>query len=306
MNNERKRKSNNGFFSFSQSERRGFVTLVIILVLVLIMLFLQPFWLKKHSKSDFSEFEKSIAEYEKKILQNDEATQKKYFDDNRPDKSFHKKLTVVPFDPNTLPVEGWVQMGFSFKQAQSLDKYRKQGGVFQSKEDVKKIFFIGEEEYQQLEPYIQISEIKKMQSKHSGKVTKEDFKIEMNTADTMDWKELRGIGSVYAKRIVQYRDELGGFYKKEQLFEVYGFSQALYDRVASSLLLDMDHIRKLNINHASVNDLKRHPYLDYYQAKAIVKYREKNHTFVEVNDLRKISLIDDETFEKVAPYLSVR
>ena len=117
---------------------------------------------------------------------------------------------------------------------------------------------------------------------------------------------MRGIGSGYAKRIVKYREQLGGFCRSEQLLEIYGFSQELYEKVAPNIIIDPENVRKINLNTATLDQLKRHPYLDYYQAKAIVKYREVGNRFTVVSDLLKVNLIYDDTFEKLKPYLSVQ
>ena len=88
--------------------------------------------------------------------------------------------------------------------------------------------------------------------------------------------------------------------------EVYGLSQELYDNVKQHIVVDTTKVHKLNINTADVDELKRHPYLDYYQAKAVVEYRQKIGAFKTINDLRHIVLIDNNTFEKIKPYLSVQ
>lgn len=133
--------------------------------------------------------------------------------------------------------------------------------------------------------------------------------FELNSADTLDLQQLRGIGPVYASRIVRYREALGGFYNIEQLKEVYGFTPELYASVTPYLTLDSatssTTIRKIHLNTATLNELKHHPYLDYYQAKAIVNYRRQGGTFTTINDLLKVTLIDEKTFHKLKPYLSI-
>jgi competence ComEA-like helix-hairpin-helix protein len=130
--------------------------------------------------------------------------------------------------------------------------------------------------------------------------------LELNTADTSDLQQLHGIGPVFSKRIVKYRNLLGGYCSKEQLMEVYGLEQELYDKLKHHIVVDTSKVSKLNINTADIDDLKRHPYLDYYQAKAVVEYRQKIGAFKTINDLRHIVLIDNNTFEKIKPYLSVQ
>jgi DNA uptake protein ComE-like DNA-binding protein len=133
---------------------------------------------------------------------------------------------------------------------------------------------------------------------------REHLSFELNSADTLDLQQLRGIGPAYARRIVNYRNALGGYVNKEQLKEVYGFPVETYTMVAPHLTLDNSHIRKLNPNTASLAELKNHPYLDYYQARAIVDYRKKGHIYHCANDLLMVNLITENVVEKLLPYLS--
>lgn len=297
---------------FSQSEKRGFFILLAALAAVIIFLIIRPLVIKHQSeKVDFGDFEKSISQYQDSIINNLDSNDFRYFTNNNRNRSFGRKINPFTFDPNTLSAEGWMKLGYSQKQAQAAEKYRQRGGVFRKKDDLKKLFFVDEDDFQILEPYIVIEKIPEKERSHEHNTanahrTAEIKKIELNTADTTDLKELRGIGSGYAKRIVKYRERLGGFCRPEQLLEVYGFTQELYEKVAPNITIDGDEVRKINLNTATVDQLKRHPYLDYYQAKAIVNYREKSGKFTNVNDLLKANLIYPETFEKIKPYLVVQ
>ena len=132
---------------------------------------------------------------------------------------------------------------------------------------------------------------------------KKPIQITLNNADTLDLQQLRGIGPVFARRICRYRDLLGGFYKKEQLMEVNGLSPELYNEIAPFLTLDTTDLRPLKLNTATIKELNRHPYLDFYQAKAIVLFRQKGGSFEKPQDLLKVNLIDEETYNKIKPYL---
>lgn len=129
------------------------------------------------------------------------------------------------------------------------------------------------------------------------------FTVDINCADTNDLKELRGIGSVYANRIVRYRNRLGGFYCKEQICEVYGITDSLYRTIAPHMTIDSTLTQKIDINNISLDSLKRHPYLDYWQAKAIIQYRNTSQHYREPQDLMLVSLIDKNTFDKIKPYI---
>lgn len=129
--------------------------------------------------------------------------------------------------------------------------------------------------------------------------------VELNTADTLQLQELSGIGPGFARRIVQYRHKLGGFYAKEQLTEVYGLSQEIYNKIKADVTVDATKIKKLNVNGGNIAWLKRHPYISYYEAKAIVDYRESkasNH----IDNIDELSGLKDlkENWEIIKIYIS--
>lgn len=147
-------------------------------------------------------------------------------------------------------------------------------------------------------------------SPYGSPYRKKAFTVDLNLGDTLDFQQLRGIGPAYARRIVAYRERLGGFVDKRQLMEVWGMDSALYDRIAPSVELSsapgqtVRPTRPLYINRMGVQELKQHPYLDYYQAKEIVRYRERYGAFKTAADLRKVNLMDAETYRRIAPYVS--
>ena len=129
--------------------------------------------------------------------------------------------------------------------------------------------------------------------------------IELNTADTLLLTELRGIGPGYARRIVGFRRQLGGFYCKEQLLDVYGFTDELYAKVEAQVWADSTKVERLAVNRLGVAQLKRHPYIGYYQALALVEAREAAGGRLE--GLHQIPLgrdIDADCLERLSHYLS--
>lgn len=130
--------------------------------------------------------------------------------------------------------------------------------------------------------------------------------IELNSADTTALKEIRGIGSVFAKRILKFRDALGGFISKDQLLEVYGIDREKFDQVSTQVLVDTLKLKKLNINTASVDDLNLHPYITKKQAVAIFNSRVKHGDFSKVEEIKNIALLNDSAYLKVVPYLTVQ
>lgn len=128
--------------------------------------------------------------------------------------------------------------------------------------------------------------------------------VELNGADTLELQDLYGIGPYFARAIVKYRNRLGGYVHKEQLMEVYGMTDDRYQAIAQHITIDTANIHKININTADYATLKRHPYIDNYQARAIIKLRSSGVRFSNPNDLLKVSIIDIETVNKLIPYIS--
>lgn len=133
---------------------------------------------------------------------------------------------------------------------------------------------------------------------------KKSLSFELNTADSLDLVQLYNIGPVIARRILKYRSLLGGYVRKEQLREVYGIDSTRYNDIAPHLTVDPSRITRIDINTADIDHLKHHPYLDYYQAKAIIRMREEKGLYQSVRDILNIPLIDSETFTRIEPYLT--
>lgn len=295
---------------FTVSEKRG----IFIFVSLILIFFAVRFCINRFSSPstnrNHSDFESQIAAYEEGILRETEKKRQSYFDLSNPNRSFAtNKLTPFEFDPNTITSEGLKALGLSEKQANIITNYKAKGGTFRKKEDFKKMYCISDIEYEVLASYIKINQPKKSEqtsyAKNTTHTPKPFFMVNLNNADTLDLKELRGIGSAFSKRIVAYRDRLGGFHNKNQLLEVYGFSEELLCQIENSLIIDKENIRKIDLNTASIDEMKKHPYLDYYQAKAIANYREKVKPFDNIEEVLLTNLIYEETFDKLKPYLAV-
>jgi DNA uptake protein ComE-like DNA-binding protein len=132
--------------------------------------------------------------------------------------------------------------------------------------------------------------------------------VELNTADTTALKQLKGIGSTFANRIVQYRNRLGGFYHPEQLLEVYHFPLETYQKIATQVKVDSTQIQKMPINQLDIKALKRHPYIGYFQAKSLYENRLKrpNQRYEKLQDLVEDRDVTQEFIQRIAPYLSFR
>jgi competence ComEA-like helix-hairpin-helix protein len=128
--------------------------------------------------------------------------------------------------------------------------------------------------------------------------------IEINTSDTLQLMKIPGIGSGFAKRIVGYRNRLGGFYRLEQLQEVYGMYAELYEKIVPYLRPDTSKITPIPVNIESLDKLKSHPYINFYQAKAIVEMRKKKGKLENINELSLLEEFTPEDLERLKHYLA--
>jgi competence protein ComEA len=215
------------------------------------------------------------------------------------------------FDPNTVTASDLVRLGLSTKQAAVIENYRIKGGRFNEPEDFSKMYVVDNKTFRRLEPFIKIApkEERSVEPESTGFAMEtremEKLYLELNSVDTLQLTKLRGIGRGYARRIVSYRNVLGGYHSTDQLVEVYGFSKDMLKSIESNLWVDTLKITKLNINIINYQDLKSHPYLTDYQARAIIYYRETMGNFKDIKEVVEHKLIDNNTYERIKPYLII-
>lgn len=300
-------------FYFNKTEQRGIIVLVILILLIFTIPYFASFFNRKHAV-DFSVMEREIARFEEETARAKPVTPSDSgeIDLARPDYSYARnKLKPFPFNPNNLPEPEWLKLGLNARQVKTIKNYESKGGRFYKKEDLKKIYGISLSEYTLLEPYITIPSETPAVKSASGRtaisgVKDQNLLVDINTADSTELVKIKGIGPVYARRIIKYRELLGGFYTVDQLLEVYGFDAEKLSLVASNCQIGTGVFRKFDLNSAGINDLRKHPYLDYYIAKAIVDKRISEGKYSNINELNKIPLIHSDLFDKISNYVYIR
>jgi len=301
------------YFHFNRSEKNG----IIILIIIILILFITPAYLsfiRKPEKIYFDQYSKEITAFEASLQADtmQKSPHKFSVDFDRVDGSLaENKLHPFSFDPNGLPAEKWREMGLSEKQIKTILNFQSKGGKFYHKEDLQKIYGITESEYNVLAPFISITKPENESKTNSGsswnsKYPKtERVSVDINTADSAGLTKLKGIGPSFARRIVRYRDLLGGFYDKKQLLEVYGMDSLRLAEFSGNCTIGNGPVRKININTATVSELKKHPYFDYYLAKAIVDYRIIHGSYIRVEQLRFTPMFYEDLYKKISPYLII-
>lgn len=308
------------YLTFSAKERNG---LIIMFSLALtIFLFSRYFPVKKASvnKGAFQQelaklkivvdSSRSIPSYQRNENYADYAEPKNHYE-----YADHLKKELFYFDPNTLDDAGWKRLGIREKTIQTIQNFIAKGFTFKKPEDIKKVYGLSQQDAQRIVPYIHISQ-KESSADHSSFanknytanpafVIKKNKIIDINTADTSAFISLSGIGSKLAARIINFRQKLGGFSSVTQLGETYGIPDSTFQKIKAYLQCNHPALKTININTADINELRIHPYLRWNIANAIINYRQQHGNYKSVEDIRKIDLITDELYNKLAPYLVI-
>lgn len=233
-------------------------------------------------------------------------TSKKKYDNKSSEYTIPDVGEYFKFNPNEILEVEWQKLGFSKKQIATIQNYLSKGGKFYKKEDLKKIYGIKDFQYERIKNFIEIPEKEYIDDYKKEDAVVENKKVDINNLSVEEMKKLGKFWHYRATRIVKYRNWLGGFYKKEQLLEVYGMKMEDYLKVKDDIIIDISKIEKIHLNFAEVSELARHPYISYDEAKKILDYRNKKGPFKRLNELIEKDLISKELFDKINPYLKVK
>ena len=296
------------YFHFQKIERQGlFVLIALIGIIIVAINVLNTF--DNSPKTDFSEFKEKIQAFETSLEEKKHSEKIKTVESK-----VEEEEVFFDFNPNNLPISDWMRMGLSEKQAAAIKNYEEKGGIFRDKLDVKKMYTISPEIYSKIENHILLPDVANKEASASKfeNYKKKEFKkynniplvIDINTADTSEFMKIRGIGPAFSSRIIKYRNSLGGFHSKEQILEVWGIDSVVYEKIQKHIILDEKiDLKRININTATADELKNHPYIDWKIANSIYKYRTQNGKYKNLDDIKKSHLIDDALYRKIVPYL---
>jgi competence ComEA-like helix-hairpin-helix protein len=199
-------------------------------------------------------------------------------------------------------------LGLTEKQANAVLKFGKYG--FYSNEQLAKVFVIPKEVFRLIQDSTFYPDKNHFFENKNAFTKEEEVKskivlIEINQATEDELQSIKGIGPFFAKNIIKQREKLGGFTSKQQLLEVWQFTPEKLTEIESSIQVNPSYLKKININLATVEELKNHPYIRWNIANSIVKMRLQKGNFNSINDLLESKLITIEIFEKIKPYLTL-
>lgn len=223
-----------------------------------------------------------------------------------------RKVEQFPFDPNTADSTQLLRLGLQPWQVQNIYKYRARGGVYRRKEDFARLYGLTVKDYRRLEPYIRISSdyqpsaslIKDEKPAHDSlqypRKLEAGEHIELNTEDTTQLIKVPGIGPYYARKILRYGKQLGGYVSIDQLDEIENFPSDS----KKYFVISQSQPQKLNLNRLNLQQLRRHPYINYYQAKTIIDYRRLHGPINSLQDLRLSKDFTPEVIGRLEPYVT--
>ena len=295
------------FFYLQKSDRMAILMLLLVAVIAVVVIF----WVGgRQEATDFS-----MTDSLEMALQRD--TVYRYSSRRYPvaheAQQGGRQAETFPFDPNTADARQLSRLGLKDWQIRNLYKYREAGGEFRKPSDFARLYGLSKKDYERLLPYIQINEY--YQEAHIAyKSPHEEFHrdttlypiklvpgqtVMLNNSDTTAFRHVPGIGSGFARRIVRYRQRLGGFYRVEQLREIDGFPES----ALSYFELGDVNLRKLDINRLTLEQLKAHPYIGFFRAKAITDYRRLHGPLQSLQQLRLLKEFSPRDIERLEPYI---
>lgn len=290
------------FFYLQKSDRRVVLTLLAVMVVALGIIFLTG-----------GERDGETASGDSLALRQNSKKQSNTYYYVAP-----KKVERFAFDPNTADSTQLLRLGLQPWQVRNIYKYRAAGGIYREPKDFAKLYGLTVKQYRELEPYIHISSdylpastlverkqasqsvVRDSSQHHYPVKIRETEQVVLNTADTTSLKTIPGIGPYFARKIVQYGQRLGGYVSIDQLDEIEGFPQ----EAKHYLVINQPQTQKLNVNRMTLDELKRHPYINFFQAKAITDYRRLHGPLHSLNELHLSKDFPPEAIKRLLPYVA--
>jgi competence protein ComEA len=289
--------------NYTRSERNAIIVLLCIILSLIILK--QP--IVKMMTSNANQIKEDSVKYFALQQQIEDARTTYYNSNNnyKYNKIRSKEERNFKIEINSATKEEFEKLyGIGNVFAERIIKYRTKIGGFSTIEQIKEVYGIHDTVFQKFKHNLSIIPVK---NNGTTVATSKQKKIEINAATMEDLLQLKGIGNVYAKRIFEFREKLGGFYALEQLKDVYGIHDSIYQKFINQIYIQPKSIQKININTATLEELMSNPYFFPTLAKQIIGYRTKVKPFQNVEDLKKIYYIRDNPsyYNKILPYVEL-
>ncbi len=298
-------------FWFNKSQRNGIFFLALIIILLqLIYFFVVPMF----------QIDNQVDDDAMALLQHEIDSLKQI---NLTEKEYNSEVKIYPFNPSYLTDFKGYQLGMSPDEIDRLLKHRGDGKFVNSAKEFQEITNISDSLLADISPYFKFPDwvlntkenSKKWGNKYkNARVTNEETftKVEekpieirdINTATATDLQLINGIGEKLSKRIIDYRNKLGGFLIDQQLYEVYYLDKEIADKVFSRFkILSKPYIIKVNVNTATFKEVLSIIYIDYELTKKIFEYRDEVAEIQSLEELKKIPDFPIDKYDRIALYL---
>jgi DNA uptake protein ComE-like DNA-binding protein len=278
-------------FWYNKDQRNG-----ILLLVILIIIFQSIYIFADFSNDDapYDDYQLSIFQHKIdsiKNVQNKTIQRPKFF----------------PFNPNYITDFKGYQLGMSVDEIDNLLEFRKTGKFINSTLEFQKITKISDSLLNNISPYFKFPDwvsnpkiVKKIPSRYNKNIVKKD----LNAVSEENLIKIQGIGQKLAKRIIDYRELLGGYTFDDQLYEVYYLDKSVADRVLNDFkVMEKPIIDKININNATFKEVLHLPYIDYNLTKKIFNYRDEVQKILNLEELKKIDSFPLNKFDRITLYL---
>ncbi len=278
-----------GFEQFSRGERNGAIVLLLIIVSLTVYVFFSKQFVPEGTMTP-EDYENLKSEY---VIDSSQSHQ--------PAAEIERKF--FPFNPNVISLDSLELLGFSEKEAGSIEKYRSKGGTFYKPSDFKKMYCVDDKTYTLLEKYIVIP-VKDYKDDYEVKDPKEQALVELNSASAEQLKMVKGIGEKLSARIVKTRSIYGGFTAVEELKLVYGLSDENYERIITQVYVNPDLMSGLNVNQAVAKDLIKHPHIHSWDiVNLIINERKQGGNYADFEEFISRTNLADSIANNLKPYL---
>ncbi|PIB26372.1 hypothetical protein BFP77_14240 [Maribacter sp. 4U21] len=290
-------------FKFSKQERSGIFFLLLILVAVQVIRF---FIDKSNANGD-------------SLLVHDAETQVE-IDELKKNQLEKDSITLYPFNPNFITDYKGYTLGMSLEEIDRLHQFRATKKFINTKEEFQKVTLVSDSLLHQISPYFKFPDWvtqgksyqnnkKSFQNKSSNPVApvQKIIKKDLNSATALELRKVNGIGEKLSARIIKFRDRLGGFLVKEQLYDVYGLEPDVVDRAFEVFeVQNPPDIDKIPVNSASAEELSKLVYISRSVAQRIVDYRDINGSINSFDELSRIEDFPANKVKRIALYLSLK
>ncbi|MFA9188835.1 helix-hairpin-helix domain-containing protein [Flavobacterium sp. FBOR7N2.3] len=286
------------YFQFSKEQQRGILGLFLVIIGIQFVSFFVDF--KTTPKVDLEEQKWLAIHSEINTLENQQN---------------QHSFKMYPFNPNFITDYKGYQLGMSVAEIDKLHAFRKENKYVNSAKEFQVVTGVSDSLLAAMAPYFKFPDWVKNKSMaksvlfsntNSAYFSKKEKLVvkDINQATQDDLIKIYGIGDAISKRILKFKESLGGFVSMEQMKDVWGLSPEVIEQLNTNFKVGaLPNFKKIDINNASVKELAQFPYFRYNLAREIVIYRSMNGDIKNASDLTKIKGMSIENANIIALYL---